>query len=403
MNKPSPPLLLSQTIVYLGFAGTGVGMALPGAVLPTLLARWSMADSQGGLLFFAGWACCSLAALFVGRSRARSLAWGCAALAAGSFGMAFGSYPVCYLWMSLFGFGLGLTMTATSLLQAGRNPAHRGLELNRLNLVWALGACLCPSLAAHSLRAASVRVIFSAMGLFFTLLCLWTLVMERDPTPLAAAPAPATPFPPPVRHFSAAGVIRFAFRKLSLWPLAMVVAICLPTGIESSMGAWIAAYVQRTQHTIATTVTAGTCFWLGLLLSRTLSSFVLLLRRSERPILRQSLMTVVVGALLLIATQSSLGIVPGVFLIGFGLGPIYPLLLAMALDYSQDTAIFFVAGLGSAFLPWLTGIVSTTTASLRIGLLAPLAASMLMLVLGLRLAASPPKTRGSDRPAESPV
>jgi FHS family glucose/mannose:H+ symporter-like MFS transporter len=152
------------------------------------------------------------------------------------------------------------------------------------------------------------------------------------------------------------------------------------------MGGWIAAYVQRTQQTISSTVTAGSCFWIGLMLSRTLSSFVLLLRRSEKIVLYQSLGTVVLGMLLLISSNASLGILAGISLVGFGLGPVYPLLLAIALQYSEKTEIFFVAGLGSAFLPWLTGIVSSSTSSLRTGLLVPCAASVLMLVLGLRLA-----------------
>jgi fucose permease len=174
--------------------------------------------------------------------------------------------------------------------------------------------------------------------------------------------------------------------SLALWPLAVVTVIFLPTGIEASMGAWIAAYVQRTQQTISTTVTAGTCFWIGLMLSRTLSSFVLLIRRSERIVLCQSLLTVVAGTLLLISTTASAGILPGIFLVGFGLGPVYPLLLATALQYSEKTPIFFVAGLGSAFLPWLTGMVSSATSSLRLGLLVPVFASVLMLGLGLRVA-----------------
>jgi fucose permease len=98
------------------------------------------------------------------------------------------------------------------------------------------------------------------------------------------------------------------------------------------------------------------------------------------------LLTVVAGTLLLISTTASAGILPGVFLVGFGLGPVYPLLLATALQYSERTPIFFVAGLGSAFLPWLTGIVSSATSSLRLGLLVPVSASVLMLALGLRIA-----------------
>jgi MFS transporter, FHS family, glucose/mannose:H+ symporter len=370
MTTPFPPRVLSRIVIYLGFAATGVGMALPGAVLPTLLAQWSMTDRQAGLLFFLGWLGSSLGALVVRASRVRSLAWGTLLAALGALGMAFSSQSSCFLCMAIFGLGLGMTMTSTSLLQSSRNAERRGAELNRLNLVWALGACICPTLAEHSLRVASARLIFSSLGIFFAIVSLWILAFERDP-------AAILPISEPSRN-------RWS---LSLWPLSLVIVILLPTGIESSMGGWIAAYVQRNQQTIATTVTAGSCFWVGLMLSRTLASTILLKHRSERLVLTQSLCTVVAGAMLLIASKASVGILPGVFLVGFGLGPVYPLLLAIALQYSENTAIFFVAGLGSAFFPWLTGTVSSSTSSLRIGLLVPLAASVLMLVLGLRLAA----------------
>jgi MFS transporter, FHS family, glucose/mannose:H+ symporter len=369
MTTPFPPRVVSGIVIYLSFAATGVGMALPGSVLPTLLAQWSLTDRQAGLLLFLGWLGSSLGALVVRASRVRSLGWGTLLAALGAFGMAFSSRSSCFLCMAIFGLGLGMTMTSTSLLQSSRNAERRGAELNRLNLVWALGACICPTLAEHSLRVASARVIFSSLGTFFAIVRLWILAFERDP-------AAIVPISEPSRNR----------RSLSLWPLSLVILILLPTGIESSMGGWIAAYVQRTQQTIATTVTAGSCFWVGLMLSRTLASTILLMRRSERLVLTQSLCTVVAGAMLLIASKASVGILPGVFLVGFGLGPVYPLLLAIALQYSENTAIFFIAGLGSAFFPWLTGTVSSSTSSLRIGLLVPLAASVLMLALGLRVA-----------------
>jgi fucose permease len=361
-------------IVYLSFAATGLCMALPGSVLPALLIRWSLADSEAGLLFFLAWMGSSVGALVVRAPISRSLACGAILLAFAAFGMAYGDSSfrwITFAWMTLFGIGLGMTMTATSILQASRNADRRGLELNRLNLVWAIGASICPTLAEHSLRITDVRSIFSAVGVFFVLIFVWTIVFERDPAPVAAAST--LHVDPKKRKWT-----------LALWPLPLVILIFLPTGIESSMGGWIAAYVQRSQQTLSTTVTAGSCFWIGLLLSRTFSSFILRRSNSETFVLRQSMVTLVFGISLLIASYNSLGILVGVFLIGYGLGPIYPLLLAVALQYSDNTLIFFVAGLGSASLPWLTGVTSSAASSLRMGLWVPLLASLVLLFLGLR-------------------
>ena len=380
ISKPTPgsrmqpqsrivPDWLSRSILYLGFAGTGVGMALPGSVLPAILTRLSLRDNEAGFFFFLGWLGTSVGALLVRRSRVGSLSLGCALVAIGSLGLAFSTRITCFPSMAIYGVGLGMAMTSVALLQAARHAEDRSRELNLMNLIWASGACAGPSLAAHSLRIASVRSIFSCFSLFFALFCLWVFATELEaPQPLFNQAAPRSRW------------------SLAPWPLAVILVVCLPTGIESSMGAWIASYVQRTHDTISTTVTAGTCFWIGLLLSRTLSSFLLTMRRLERIVLYQSLVTVVAGTALLIATTATASILPGVFLIGFGLGPVYPIFIAVALEFSDNTPIFFIAGLGSAFLPWLTGILSASAHSLRIGLIIPLAASVLMLALGVRIA-----------------
>lgn len=377
MNPPqSYP---SRIVIYLSFAATGMAMALPGAVLPALLQHWQMADRQAGLLFFLGWMGSSIGALLVRPSRSRSIAFGALLTGLGATGMGFSTKTASFVSMAIFGLGLGITMTATSLLQSARNDDRRGAELNRLNLIWAIGASTCPTLAEHSLRVASARMIFCALGLFFLAVSLWSFLLERDPDRGVMARPVSVPW-----------------RKgwsLSLWPLPMVVIMLLPSGIESSMGGWIAAYIQRTHHVIATTVTAGTLFWIGLMLSRTLVSSIGALHRAERVVLRVSLCLVLAGALILIADSATLGALPGIFLIGFGLGPVYPLLLAIALQYSENTAIFFMAGLGSAFFPWLTGTVSSAAGSLRIGLLVPLGASVLLLALGLRVSTY----RGPDK------
>jgi fucose permease len=82
------------------------------------------------------------------------------------------------------------------------------------------------------------------------------------------------------------------------------------------------------------------------------------------------------------------------FALGFGIGPTYPLLLAWALDLHRGGTIFFLAGVGSACLPWLTGLVSAERASLRTGLVVPLLGTLVM----LGVAVSRPLRRWSGEP-----
>jgi len=91
------------------------------------------------------------------------------------------------------------------------------------------------------------------------------------------------------------------------------------------------------------------------------------------------------ASILLIASGSGMSILIAAFCMGFGIGPTYPLLLAWALRFQRGGAIFFLAGVGSACLPWLTGFVSTRRHSLRTGLAVPMTAALAMVALSVIL------------------
>ena len=87
------------------------------------------------------------------------------------------------------------------------------------------------------------------------------------------------------------------------------------------------------------------------------------------------------SSLLLLATPRTPGSVlaAGGFLGGFGLGPLYPYVLALALPRFRAEAVFVLAGLGASLVPWIMGLLSTAFHSLRAGLFAPCAALLLLL------------------------
>src|ERR1700755_1986419 len=90
---PSREIAL-RTGLYLGFAGTGVGVALPGALLPLLLRRWTLGDTRGGLLLFCFFLATTTGAL-VSRGRMnRSIARGALLTSVGAvwLGLASGAW-----------------------------------------------------------------------------------------------------------------------------------------------------------------------------------------------------------------------------------------------------------------------------------------------------------------------
>jgi len=70
---------------------------------------------------------------------------------------------------------------------------------------------------------------------------------------------------------------------------------------------------------------------------------------------------------------------------GFSMAPIFPVCVSIFMSIARNPAqtrwMFAIAGLGSATLPWATGQLAARTGSLHTGLLVPLMALGLMLVM----------------------
>jgi hypothetical protein len=361
--EPKVGRLLSAVPLYLGFAATGVGVALPGALLPVMLLRWHFQDEQGGRLFLMAWIGSSLGALLVRGSLRTTLLCGSIAIALGTIGLSLCSWLGAYVYMTLYGLGLGLTMTSISLIRQ-RRTGGSGTELVRLNLLWAIGACACPSLTIHALTSGDIRPVLSGLAIFFLIFAAWTC-LQRDFSIRANASMNSNPWT--------------LFRAV---PPGLIVMTMLITGIEASTGGWLATYARRGGHPFAETIAAPTCFWAGLLLSRLFWSVCNRWLTQDWTV-RGSVALMGVASILLIASGGSLLILIAAFCLGFGIGPNYPLLLSWALRFHRGGVIFFLAGVGSACLPWLTGFVSAKQHSLRVGLAVPMIATMLMVTLAL--------------------
>jgi FHS family glucose/mannose:H+ symporter-like MFS transporter len=362
---PGRSALVPGLPLYLGFAGTGVGVALPGVVLPALLSSWNFGDGQGGRLFLMAWLGSATGALVLRGSLRRVLTIGALLIAIGSTAVSLCGGHGAYALMFLYGLGLGLTMTATSLIRQRQAGANSGPELVRLNLLWAIGACLCPLLAAHSLRSNSFRAMLWSISLWFLALAVWAslqteLAFEADRI------TDAHPWQ--------------VFRRV---PARLILMTALITGIEASAGGWLATYAKREGHQFAAIIAAPACFWVGLVCSRFFWS-MRVTRIAQHAVIRGSLALMLSASAILFAySRNGSAMLTAAFLLGFGIGPVYPLLLAWALRFHRAGAIFFLAGVGSACLPWITGIVSTQWHSLRDGFAVPLAGSAVLLVTSL--------------------
>ena len=355
-----------RALVYAGFTATGVSLALPGALMPWLLAHWSLQDSQAGLLLFLFFIGGTSGALLTRGALRWSVVRGAVCTALGAAWLPFATRHTAYAAILLYGLGLGITMTSISLLQARRFVTDCAAEMTRLNLLWAIGACFGPWLILHDglLDGAHARYVLLIIALGFALFALLTAAFERD-----------APTQPPSQSPSAS-----RWRLAAPFPLLLLVFSI--TGVESSSGGWLATYAQRGGHSLGITIGAPTCFWAGLLVSRLLHSSSRVSNAARHFLLTWNIVLMAAALASLIVFHASLVMLTAAFIIGFTAGPMYPLLLALVLKYDTGPAVFVLAGLGSAAIPFLTGTLSTSTNSLRTGLLAPTTAAACMIAAG---------------------
>jgi fucose permease len=291
----------------------------------------------------------------------RSIVRGCAVTALGAVLLALASRPAAFVAIAVYGAGLGITMTSASLLQSRRYPADRIAQLARLNLVWSIGACLGPSIALRGAAALSPQAMLYALSAYFVLVA--ALVFRWVP------------------HVNAVTAVPLPGQVAGIPPLLMLL-VPLATGIESAAGGWLATYSRRSGETLGVTVGAATCFWAGMLVSRLLQSH----RQTAVPkrwMLVLGPCAMFAALVLVLSATSGPAMLAGALLLGLGIGPMYPLLLALALRHGEGrNVIFVIAGAGASLLPLITGLFSGWTGSLRAGLGVPLLGALTMACLG---------------------
>jgi fucose permease len=308
----------------------------------------------------------------------RSVARGSALAAVGAAWLGLASRGWGFAAMTVYGLGLGIAMTSTSLLVSRRWPAERRTEMMRLNLLWAAGACAGPwlGLGGHSLRFAMSTSrplhVLASLAVIFGAWAIWMWTTETDAADTPELEEDAKPAAEP----------RTRWVMLTL-PLPLLVILFSATGVEASTGGWLAAYTQRLGETAQTTIGAATAFWAGLLSSRFVHSIRRTERLRERGVLAGSALLISAGLVVLIAGPVGITSVIAAFAVGFGTGPMYPLALTIALRRCESLGGFVLAGCGSALLPLLTGTVSGWVHSLAAGLGVPLAAAAVMIAMGL--------------------
>lgn len=367
---PSSPSFPSRTFIVLhpAFALTGVLHAVGGAILPSLAARFQLSDSISGLLFLLYFGGTSIGALLCRRSYARLITVGFAAMACTCLAVAFSPRLLLAPAFLLLGISVGVPMSAVTLFTGRNFPERCAALLTFLNFSWSIGALAAPLIAARILMQHSYRVayiIFAVASAIASTAC--GLVLRDNPEP----EQPRSGADSSTTTLYLVGI--FAFTGF------------LQVGIENTVAAWLPTYALRTAGKgIVLAAAASSFYWAGFLGSRALSS-ALLLRAEPMRVFRFAVALGFASALLLELAPSLAIRNLAMFLLGVALAPTYPLVLAGFFARARQTSdsrwILFSSGFGGSVVPWIAGLISTHTGSLRSGMLTIPAALLAMALL----------------------
>jgi fucose permease len=389
------------SLLCFGFVVCGVVTVLPGPLLPVMAARWGLRDVQSGAFFAAEFAASTVGSIFSPHRLRRNLPLGYASMTAGVLLLTFAGgtvhalpipalgHDLAVAAFALIGLGIGLSVTATNLSVGmmgedgaegvrgcaggagagqGARAGERARRISIVNLWWGIGAVACPWMVAAAERGGYLRGLLLVVA-------LGTAGMFVGLSPLLRSAGAAQTLPRGALAVDARILVFFA-AFLSLY-----------VGVETVVGGWITTYAHRFGGmTLAHASLTVSLYWLALLAGRWVGS-VALKSVAERTVLVPGLGVALIAVTMLLAPHSTAMMLVAVVVAGAGLGPVFPIgisrMLARVRDHRNTGWVFAMCASGGAVLPWVTGLVSTRSGSLRIGFAVPVAALAAILVLAV--------------------
>ncbi len=395
----------------IAFLPTGILTTLLGPMLPILIARWAMNDTQAGNLFLVQFLASLVGVQLSGALLAR---WGFRpAFLLGLLLMACGvaTLYVGSLWLGLasvaaYGLGLGLIIPTDNLLIAeigsssgsglnshdGSNdssrdssrPGSRASAVSLLNFFWGVGAVFCSLMVAWTAAHRLLPFFLGAVALFLVLLAL---AMRNLSFPAAAKSLEAKFAAANPKEYSASSSWREMAKSPAIWLFAAV--FFLYPGAETAVGGWIGSFVSRLgSRGAAMSSIMPAFFWSALTVGRAFGT-AFLHHFSERRVLRAGCAAGAAGIGLMLWAPALAGVIAGALITGLSFSTLYPITVARLSERfgvaarSIGSVMFSLAAVGPAVIPWMVGVISHATGSLRAGLLLPLAATVTLFLIHL--------------------
>jgi len=367
----------------IAFLPTGILTTLLGPMLPILIARWAMNDTQAGNLFLVQFLASLVGVQLSGVLLARrgfrpAFLSGLLLMACGVATLYMGSPGLGLAAVAAYGLGLGLIVPSDNLLIAeistGSGLTSRSGAVSLLNFFWGVGAVLCSLMVAWTAAHKLLPFFLGAVALFLVLLAL---AMRNLPFPPAEKSAES----------SASSSWRELAKSPTIWLFAAV--FFLYPGAETAVGGWIGSYASRLgSRGAAMASMMPAFFWSALTVGRALGT-AFLRHVSARHFLRTGCAAGAAGIGLMLWAPALPGVIGGALITGLSFATLYPITVSRLSQRfgvaarSIGAVMFSLAAVGPAVIPWMVGVISHATGSLRAGLLLPLGATVILFLIHL--------------------
>ncbi len=363
MKEPaSSSLRLPVGLAFLGFVLSGMNDGVGGVLLPSLSAFYGVGDAILGLLFFVTSFGYFLSALSSGLLIQRfGLRWvlllGTAAFLLGvlPFGL---RLPFVLLFPARLVLGLSIGLLETGLNIYVTTLPRSTLLLNYLHAFYGVGALIGPIAGTIILALQwgwnSVYLLLGGVNL---LLLLGFVTFSHPARPNALAQEE--------RQATTENVLSATLKLPAVWLATLFLFVYV--GIEVSLGNWAYSFLLGSRHegaVLAGWIVSG--YWLGLTLGRfLLQNLAERVGLGTKGLVYICMIAVGIGLLLIWFIPGEIITVLALCLIGFSLGPLYPLTVAItpklvpaALGPSAIGVLVSVSILGIAVFPWIAGVLA---------------------------------------------
>jgi MFS transporter, FHS family, glucose/mannose:H+ symporter len=284
-----------------------------------------------------------------------------------------------------YGMGVNLNSIASHILFPRYYPSRVASALSKLNVFFGVGALIGPMIAltVFSLKG-QYNWVFAFAGLYSLVICAYLMRADHGGQSEVVTKCPDHAKAPQPN----------ALRAILTHPILIGLTLInfLYVGIESSLGTWIYTFLQRAESLDGVVASSAvSLLWAGLTLGRLISTRACL--KVNPKYVTMAAMLFLVSTIFATATlhMGANMALPMVLLIGLGLGPIFPTVIAQSATRfptaSSATTTIVIAGgcFGGMLLPWLGGYALASFGAINFMYLTGTVALFLPILLGLAL------------------